>query len=336
MLGPGDTTAGRRAPTRADFLRRRAVALGVAAGVLLVVIAAARGDAGSPFGHALDATLTPAQAAKLPWRQNYVSGSAGPLDARGLPSAAAQRSAVAHFYRLGLPLYCAGGGGNYAALTFDDGPSPFSEQVLGLLQRAGVQSTHFAIGNLVSAGLQSVHDEGRQGEVQDHTWTHPFLTHLDAHQVNFELGQTQQTLERTLGRPITLMRPPYGAFDDRVGKVAHRLGLVPVLWDVDTRDSLGADTPQIVTNAEQGLRPGAIVLMHETYTRSVAAVPQVLASARKKGLRLVTVSQLLALDPPPDSLVRAGPGACSDRQRYQQQEDATSMRLARDGGQSPA
>src|SRR5207248_2913026 len=178
----------------------------------LVVIAAARGDAGSPFGHALDATLTPAQAAKLPWRQNYVSGSAGPLDARGLPSAAAQRAAVAHFYRLGLPLYCAGGGGNYAALTFDDGPSPFSEQVLGLL---------------------------------------------------------------------------------------------PVLWDVDTRDSLGADTPQIVTNAEQGLRPGAIVLMHETYTRSLAAVPQVLASARKKGLRLVTVSQLLALDPPPDSLVRA-------------------------------
>ena len=208
--------------------------------------------------------------------------------------------------------------------------------MLGLLQRAGVQSTHFAIGNLVSAGLQSVHDEGRQGEVQDHTWSHPFLTHLDNHEVNFELGQTQQTLERTLGRPITLMRPPYGAFDDRVGKVAHRLGLVPVLWDVDTRDSLGADTPQIVTNAEQGLRPGAIVLMHETYTRSVAAVPQVLASARKKGLRLVTVSQLLALDPPPDSLVRAGPDACSDRQRYQQQEDATSMRLARDGGQSPA
>ncbi|MDQ6914923.1 MAG: polysaccharide deacetylase family protein [Actinomycetota bacterium] len=336
MAGPQDTGGARRAPTRADFLRRRAVALGLAAGVLLMLVTLVRGDSGSPFGAALAGNLTPAQAATLPWRQRYVSGSAGPLDGRGLPSPVAQRAAIARYYRLGLPLYCAGGRGSYAALTFDDGPSPFSSQVLALLQRAGAQTTHFVIGQQVPVAVDVTRREHANGDVEDHTWTHPFLTRLSAHDQDFELGQTQRTLERTLGAPVLLMRPPYGAFDARVGRAVHKFGMVPVLWDVDTRDSLGAATPQIVANADAGLHPGAIILMHETYDRSLAALPQVLAAARRKGLRLVSVPQLLALDSPPDSLVRAGPSACSDRQRYRQQEDSTSMRLARDGGQSPA
>lgn len=336
MAGPVQTPGARRAPTRADFLRRRAVALGLAAGVLLALITLAKGDSGSPFGAALGGNLTSAQAARLPWRQRYVSGSAGPLDGRGLPAPVAQRTAIARYYRLGLPLYCAGGRGSYAALTFDDGPSPFSGQVLALLQRAGAQTTHFVIGQQVSAAVDVVRREVANGDVEDHTWSHPFLTHLDGHDLEFELAQTRRLLQRTLGAPILLMRPPYGAFDSRVGRAVHRFGMVPILWDVDTRDSAGAPSPEIVTNALAGLRPGAIILMHETYDRSLAALPQVLAAARQKGIRLVTVPQLLALDPPPDALVKAGPDACSSRERYRQQEDATSMRLARDGGQSPA
>jgi peptidoglycan/xylan/chitin deacetylase (PgdA/CDA1 family) len=336
VTGPGQTTA-RRAPTRADFLRRRAVALGVGAGLLLSVLALARGDSGTPFGHALDATLTPAQAAKLPWRQDYTSGSAGPLDARGLPSRAAQRAAVARFYRLGLPIYCAGARGGYAALTFDDGPHPLSLQFLQLLQRAGIQSTHFVIGGQVDAhSAPLVKAEEGLGGVADHTWTHPFLTRLSPGEVNFELGQTQRTLEQVVRAPITLMRPPYGDYDPQVNQVVHRMGMVGVLWDVDSRDSAGAAAPQILANVEQGLRPGAIILMHETYDRSLAALPQVLVAAQRKRLRLVSVPELLALDPPPDALVRAGPTGCTDRERYQQQEDATAMRLTRDGGKPPA
>jgi peptidoglycan/xylan/chitin deacetylase (PgdA/CDA1 family) len=310
-------------------MRRRAIALGVAVGLVFVLIALARGDSGSPFGHALDATLSPAQAAKLPWRQRYTSGSAGPLDGRGLPSPAAQRAAVERFYRLGLPIYCAGARGNYAALTFDDGPAPLSGQFLNLLQRAGVQATHFVIGSQVGGDtVDVVRQEEVQGGIADHTWTHPFLTRLSQADVNSELGRTKQVLEQVARGPITLMRPPYGDYDPRVNRTVHRMGMVGVLWDVDSRDSAGAASEQIVANATEGMRPGAIILMHETYDRSLAALPQVLAAARKKGIRLVSVPELLALDPPPEALVRAGPDACSDRERYQQQEDATAMRLS--------
>jgi peptidoglycan/xylan/chitin deacetylase (PgdA/CDA1 family) len=112
-----------------------------------------------------------------------------------------------------------------------------------------------------------------------------------------------------------------------VNRVVHRMGMVGVLWDVDSRDSAGAGSEEITANATEGMRPGAIILMHETYDRSLSALPNVLQAARQKGIRLVSVPELLALDPPPEALVRAGPDACSDRERYQQQEDATAMRL---------
>jgi hypothetical protein len=108
------------------------------------------------------------------------------------------------------------------------------------------------------------------------------------------------------------------------------------MWDSDTRDSLGAGSESILENAIAGLRPGGIVLMHETKDTTVAALPKILAAAKQKGLRLVSIPQLLALDPPTVSQVRAGGDGCSERERFQQQDDASSMRLARDGGAAPA
>jgi peptidoglycan/xylan/chitin deacetylase (PgdA/CDA1 family) len=316
-----------RRPTQADFVRRRTVALGVVAGLLLVLAALLAGDSGSPFG-AASAALTPAQQAKLPWKQRYVSGSAGPLDGRGLPSPPAQRAAVRRFYRLGLPIYCAGGRGNYAALTFDDGPSRLSPQFLRLLEEAGVQSTFFIIGENVAQDPQGVRRARDMGGVGNHTWTHANLARLGPRDLRDQLTSTTRALERAADERIDLMRPPYGARDAAVDRAVHRLGMLPVMWDVDTRDSAGAGSAEIAANAAAGMRPGSIILMHDTYDRSLAALPEVLKAARQRGIRLVSVPQLLALDPPSEAQVRAGGMGCSERRRFQQEEDATAMRLA--------
>jgi peptidoglycan/xylan/chitin deacetylase (PgdA/CDA1 family) len=316
------------AGTSAVFVRRRAVALGVAVGLLFVVIALARGDGSSPFGPASEGTLTAAEAAKLPWRQRYASGSAGPLDARGLPSPAAQREAVRRFYRLGLPIYCGGGRGNYVALTFDDGPSQYSEQVLRLLRQANVQATFFLVGQVVGEHPEIPRQQVELGGVADHTWTHPMLTRLGQRDLQSELRRTQTTLEQATGEPVTLMRPPYGSRDARVDRAVHRLRMLPVMWDSDSRDSAGESSEAIVTNAVEGMRPGGIILMHETYDRSLAALPQVLVAARQKGIRLVSVPQMLALDPPTEAQLRAGGEGCSERERFQAEKDGTAMRLA--------
>jgi len=323
------------ARSSAIFLRRRTVALGVALGVLAVLLVAAAGENGSPFQAAIATTLTPAQEAKLPWRQQYTSGSAGPLDARGLPSPAAQRAAVRRFYRLGLPVWCGGGRGTYATVTFDDGPSKYSGEIMRLLTRAGAQTTYFLIGGSVAEYPDIPRQQVKLGGVADHTWTHPDLRTLGAAGAASELRRTKTTLEQAAGERVTLMRPPYGGRDATTDKVSHRLGLLPVMWDSDTQDSLGAGSESILENATAGLRPGGIVLMHETKDTTLAVLPKILATAKQKGLSLVSIPQLLALDPPTESQVRAGGDGCSERQRFQQQDDATSMRLARDGGAAP-
>ena len=310
------------------FVRRRAVALGVILGLLLVLIALARGDSGSPFGPA-GAALGPVEEAKLPWRQRYVSGSAGPLDARGLPAAPAQRAAVARYHRLGLPIYCGGGRGNYAALTFDDGPSEHSEQVMALLDGAGAQATFFLVGQAVGPRPDVPRRQLRLGGVADHTWTHANLPSLGNRELNRELMDTKRVLERATGQPVTLMRPPFGARDARTDRVVRRMGMVPIMWDVDTRDSAGAGTDEIAANADEGMRPGSIILMHDTYDRSLAALPRILESARRKGIQLVSVPQLLALDPPTEAQVRAGGMGCGEeRQRFQREREATAMRTS--------
>lgn len=319
-----------RQPTRLDYLRRRTVAVAAAAAVVVALVSAVRGDPPSSL-EAQALSLSPAQQARLPWRAVLSDGAAGALDGRGLPSAAAQSAALERYRQIGLPIYCAGGRSRYAALTFDDGPSSYSPQVLDMLRRAGAQATFFVIGGQVAGAAGIVRRQAGAGVVGDHTWDHVNLTRISAGDVASELDRTRRAIERTARQPVTLMRAPYGARDSVLDSRISHLGFVHVLWDVDTRDSVGAGTAGIVQNADAGLAPGAIVLMHETSDRSMAALPQVLAAARRRHLRLVTVPELLALDPPPDAQVRAGGVGCEDREHYRREEDAGGMRLSANG-----
>ncbi len=325
MLLPTNTRPGRR-PTRMEYLRRRTVAAAAATGLVLALIGAVRGDSHAGLTPAT-LRLTQAQQALLPWRAKVADGSAGVLDARGLPGPAAQQAAVDRYRALGLPIYCAGGRDRYAALTFDDGPSRFSDRVLDLLHGAGAQATFFLIGRQVGGAGPVIRRQLAQGAIGDHTWTHPMLTRLGAAELDFELGRTKQVIQRAAGQPVTLFRPPYEDHNPAVDAKVNAMGLLQILWDVDTRDSAGASSSSIVQNAEQGLKPGSIILMHETYDRSVAALPQILAAAKRHGLRLVSVPQLLALDPPADAQVRGGFPACGESARYRREDDATAMRL---------
>src|SRR3954453_5193513 len=220
---PGPASA---PPSRSVFVRRRTGALGVALGLAAVFAAAAIGESGSPFQDAIATTLTPAQEAKLPWKQRYTSGTAGPLDAKGLPSPAAQRAAVRRFYRFGAPIWCGGGRGAYASVTFDDGPSAHSEQIMQLLAKAGAPTTYFLIGGSIAEFPIVPRQQLRLGGVADHTWTHPDLRTLGTAGATSELKRTKTAIERATGEQVTLMRPPYGGRDVSVDRVSHKLGLL--------------------------------------------------------------------------------------------------------------
>lgn len=209
-----------------------------------------------------------------------------------------QHRAVAAALRAGRPVYCGGGSGNAVALTFDDGPGPYTEQILRELRAAGAHATFFLVGNRIRYWPQAARDEVRLGTVGNHTWSHPALTKMRSWLVWLELLRTQYAVAQDVGWKPRLVRVPYARHDARTDAIARRLGLLEVFWDVDARDDVpNARVHDVVRNVVRGLRPGAIVIMHDIHPWTAAALPTILDAIRDRGLRAVSVPELLALDP---------------------------------------
>jgi len=210
------------------------------------------------------------------------------------------RSKLEALARDATPLYCGGRHGRYVALTFDDGPSSYTPRVLQLLRRARARATFFVVGSRAAGRPGLVRAESLLGAVGNHTWTHPRLASLERRDVIRQLLRTQAAVVRATGgvRPL-LFRPPYGVGTPAEAAAVHALGLVDVRWSVDSLDSRpGARARAVVGNVIAGLRPGAIVLLHDIHPWTVAALPRILRAVRHRGLTPVTIPELVALDPP--------------------------------------
>ncbi len=188
--------------------------------------------------------------------------------------------------------------GRMVALTFDDGPSIYTPQVLAVLHRYGVHATFFEIGEQVGPLAATARAVIRDGDViGDHTWSHP---DLNAANTAAQIRPTQAAIHRAAGFRPCLLRPPYGTAPPEVVGIARSLGLLTIQWDVDPADWSRPGAAAIAQRVLSAVHPGAIVIMHdgggdrsETVEALGTIVPQLLA----RGYHLVTVPQLLGLHP---------------------------------------
>ena len=235
----------------------------------------------------------------VPASQTSPSGGATP-----------ESSEVRSLIDLGRPIYCAAPHGNEVALTFDDGPGPYTELVIKKLHLHHAGATFFDVGRNIDLVAHATEQERALGAVGDHTFTHPLLTSLALSEAEREIVRTQEALTHSTGGPVFLFRPPYGARDPAIDSVVRAHGLLQILWTVDSADSLGANYAQIERNVIGGLRGGAIILMHENHGQTVRALPNIFGALREKHLRAVSVPQLLTDDPPSVAQVLGGGAAC--------------------------
>jgi len=202
------------------------------------------------------------------------------------------------------PAVTSGGSrGHELALTFDDGPGPYTQQLVGVLNKYHVHATFFAIGEeerYFSAGSSL---ELRSGDViGDHTETHPMMASLSAHDQREELVEQIARIELLGGSRPRLFRPPYGSFNATTLHLLHQLHLLMVLWSTDTSDYTLPGVQAIVQSALAGAHPGAIILMHDAggdRSETIAALPAIIRGLRKRGLEPVTIPRLMLDDPPP-------------------------------------
>ncbi|MGO9882880.1 MAG: polysaccharide deacetylase family protein [Solirubrobacteraceae bacterium] len=189
------------------------------------------------------------------------------------------------------------------ALTFDDGPGPYTPAILAILEREHVPATFFEVGILEQYFHASTAAIVARGyPIGDHTETHAPMSQLSPKL------QQQQLLEQTAaigdyGAPFPrLFRPPYGLWDSATLALLRKYRMLMVLWSVDSNDYELPGVNAIVDRVLDGARPGAIILLHDAggnRSQTVAALPEIIHGLRRRGFKLVTVPKLLLDNPAP-------------------------------------
>ena len=181
------------------------------------------------------------------------------------------------------------------ALTFDDGPTPFTDRLLKVLNDAGAKATFFMIGNKVAADPAAAKRVAEAGmEIGNHTWEHPNMTTIPQRYVPEQLSKAQQVIAAATGQPPTLWRPAGGITDDAVNRQAAKDGLAGILWDVIPFDWINdANTAATRYMLMTQIKPGSVVLLHDSYSSTVDLVEQFIPVLKANGYHLVTVGQML-------------------------------------------
>jgi peptidoglycan/xylan/chitin deacetylase (PgdA/CDA1 family) len=225
---------------------------------------------------------------------------------RAASTAKAEENAVNSVLAYTPAVTSGGAHGNEVALTFDDGPGPYTQRLVATLDKLGVHATFFAIGSQEQYFSAGTIAEIKSGDVVgDHTETHPMMATLSPHEQYEELFDQMAQIEVIGGKRPRLFRPPYGSFDATTFKELHHLRLLMVLWSVDTSDYTLPGVGAIVHTALAGAKPGAIILLHDgggNREETIAALPAIVKGLRERGLHPVTVPRLLMDDPPPHGL----------------------------------
>ena len=180
------------------------------------------------------------------------------------------------------------------ALTFDDGPGPYTEKLLYILDKYDAKATFFLIGSKVSARANTLRRmQSRGHQLGNHSWSHPELNKVSAEQLASEIDQTNNAIKQIVGTKPNIIRPPYGAFNRAVLEQFRQRGMSAVVWSVDTRDWADRNSEIVCSRAVAGARNGAVILMHDIHQTSVNAVPCILDSLKQQGYSFVTVQNLI-------------------------------------------
>ena len=185
----------------------------------------------------------------------------------------------------------------YVALTFDDGPSgALTERLLDGLKARNARATFFLCGYRMDqypASLNRYIAEGH--ELGVHSTVHTDLTKLTPEEIHRDMKLTAQKIFVETGLRPKLMRPPGGAWDERVAQEAQQEGLSIILWSLDPRDWANHDAGRILSTMAGRARSGDVILLHDMSESSVTAALRLIDRLQQEGFSFVTVSELAAL-----------------------------------------
>ncbi len=181
------------------------------------------------------------------------------------------------------------------AITFDDGPSTYTNDIIEYLNKENARATFFILGNKVSIYKDTINKALKYGnEIGNHSYNHKWLTKLSIEEMLLQIEKkTQAIIEENTGYTPVSFRPTYGSINNTMRK---NVNLNIVLWTVDTMDWKYKSVDKIVSRATSKVKDGDIILMHDTHERTYNALLKIVPELKHQGFTFVTISELKEIE----------------------------------------
>lgn len=194
-----------------------------------------------------------------------------------------------------LPIYCVQRDQKMLSISFDAAwGNEDTQQLIDILGKYQVKATFFVVGDWVDRYPESVkalHDAGH--EIMNHSNTHAHLPQLSAQQITDDLNACNDKIEAVTGVRPTLIRLPYGDYDDNSIRTIRAMGMEPIQWDVDSLDWKDLSASDITKRVTSKVCPGSIVLFHNAAKHTPAALPSIIECLLQEGYTFVPISQII-------------------------------------------
>lgn len=176
------------------------------------------------------------------------------------------------------------------ALTFDDGPSKYSPQIVNLLKKYKTGGTFFYIGQNVKKYPSYVKYAYSNGfSIGNHSMNHSDYTKLSSKKQETDMIQTNRLIQNITHQNVVLFRPPYGAKNKATINLMEMHSYKMVLWNKDTEDWKNRDSDKIIKYVKNNTDSGCIILLHESKA-TLDALPKIIEYLHSKKLKIVSLN----------------------------------------------
>jgi peptidoglycan/xylan/chitin deacetylase (PgdA/CDA1 family) len=184
------------------------------------------------------------------------------------------------------------------ALSFDDGPHPeHTPAVLSLLKQYEAPATFFVIGKNIPDNenlIRKINDGGHI--IGNHTWSHSFFIDFKGKNAfREELNSTSDAVHAIIHKRMKFFRPPYGVTTPHLASASKAEDYRIIGWNIRSLDTTSDTEEKISERVISQIKPGAVILFHDTSAKTVAVLKQTLNFAKENGFKIVSTEELLKL-----------------------------------------
>ena len=194
-----------------------------------------------------------------------------------------------------IPIYCVDRDDKKVAISFDAAwGNEQTDALLQILKEKNVTATFFLVGEWVDKYPESVKKIAQMGhDVENHSDTHPYMTKLSADELVREITNCNEKIKTLTGKSPSLLRPPYGDYNNQVVNAVKEQGMYCIQWDIDSVDWQDPTPQEMVQKITSKLQSGSIILMHNGAKNTPEALPQIIDAVRAEGYEFVPISELI-------------------------------------------